>query len=646
MKRFGFALGILVTFLFGAARIANLPPFDPVADAGKRVCVNGGTYQLCSGSGGTPGATGPTGPQGAAGSNGSNGSNGATGPTGPQGAAGSNGSNGTNGATGPTGPAWTTSAEARASITDETGGGAMVFAAAPALTGLATGDRITLTSTSGHALVATGQGTGSGAVLAGGSSNTPALQCSTGGSTYVATFAGTTSSTAGINVSTAANSNGGGINVTTVNGQGVAVTVSGNGNGLGVTSGTGYAGIFQADTTSPVHAALRIVPQDTDPTGITGGTNAVGDTYMFTGGILKTCTVAGNPGTWQRVGDQYSDSELIALASTTSASNKLPYYNGAGTATTADFTLAARDLLDDVLASDMLITLGAAAQSHTHSAGDITSGTVATARLGSGTANSGTFLRGDQTWAAGGGGATGPTGPPGPTGAQGPTGAGTAFSMRTKSWGLEEFTGNSIAGNNNWGSQTNSGTLTVNLSSDNTVNHMGIVSLSTSTSSSSQPLLLWQIDSWILNGGLVAEYSFKTPANLSDGTNRYITYVGFSNSANGVPNQGVWIQYTDNVNSGQFTLETSDGSSPQTANSAVAASANTWYTARLEFDAGYTSVTGYIATDGAAYSTVGTISTNLPAGRVGPIFYIRKTLGTTARILLADAFYYEKTMAR
>lgn len=41
-----------------------------------------------------------------------------------------------------------------------------------------------------------------------------------------------------------------------------------------------------------------------------------------------------------------------------------------------------------------------AAAAHSHAAADITSGTMATARLGSGTANSSTFLRGDQTWAA------------------------------------------------------------------------------------------------------------------------------------------------------------------------------------------------------------------------------------------------------
>jgi len=75
-----------------------------------------------------------------------------------------------------------------------------------------------------------------------------------------------------------------------------------------------------------------------------------------------------------------------------------------------DITAAGTALLDDASASAQRTTMGAAATSHTHAASDLASGTVATARLGSGTANSTTFLRGDQTWATpAGGGSTATT---------------------------------------------------------------------------------------------------------------------------------------------------------------------------------------------------------------------------------------------
>lgn len=95
---------------------------------------------------------------------------------------------------------------------------------------------------------------------------------------------------------------------------------------------------------------------------------------------------------------QAFSSNLSAIAGLTSAANKVAYFTGSGTAALADFTAAGRALMDDVDAAAQRTTLGLAAVASSGSAADLSTGTIAAARLGSGTANSSTFLRGDNTW--------------------------------------------------------------------------------------------------------------------------------------------------------------------------------------------------------------------------------------------------------
>lgn len=180
-----------------------------------------------------------------------------------------------------------------------------------------------------------------------------------------------------------------------------------------------------------------------------------------------------------------------------------------------------------------------------------------------------------------------------------------------------------------------------------TVGAMGVNSYETGTTATGRTCSNLGLNSLIFGQGAVS-YSWRVRVNtLSDGTNRYNLYAGTGDkTAAGDMVDGVYFQYVDNVNSGNWTLTTSNNSVRTTADSGVPVVANTWINLGAVVNAAGTSAQFFV--DG---TSVGTITTNIPtvAGREsGPLLKIQKALGTTSSIVYLDYFAmeYAPTTAR
>lgn len=135
----------------------------------------------------------------------------------------------------------------------------------------------------------------------------------------------------------------------------------------------------------------------------------------------------------------------------------------------------------------------------------------------------------------------------------------------------------------------------------------GIYGLNTSTSSTGSRGVSRGLTSILLGGGEVyVEWRAKLPA-LSTPSQRYSVNIGLTDQIT-TPFDGAVFEYTDSVNSGNWTLRTTSNGSSSTANTSTAADTN-WHEFGLLVNAGATRVDFYIDD-----VNVGNLTGSIPTG--------------------------------
>ncbi len=138
-----------------------------------------------------------------------------------------------------------------------------------------------------------------------------------------------------------------------------------------------------------------------------------------------------------------------------------------------------------------------------------------------------------------------------------------------------------------------------------------------------------------LGGGAITLNWVFNVVNLSNGTNRYTLRFGFGDTTNADQVNGVYFEYSDNINSGNWVYKTASASTRTTTNSSTAV-ATGWHNAQITINAAASSIS--FSLDGVSLGAA--ITTNIPTAGLGAFVDLVFGAGSVAAgTLLIDLFY-------